>query len=239
MDSSQLKVFLCHGSEDKPIVREIYRQLRNDGVSVWLDEFEIIGGQEWDVEIRKAVRQSHVIIVCLSKLSTRKEGYVQKEIKVALDLADEKPEGTIFIIPLKLEDCDVPFRLSKRQYIHYFEEDGYSRLLRALRSRAADLQIEAIPGEGHRIGPLVEQESGKIVYTALVIQDLLQKAKDGKLLKSDVSLRLPEEIVSISSEAMQDALDRFDNPQRRADEKELVLRVTGIQEPITERHRIC
>ena len=45
-----------------------------------------------------------------------KSQYIQKEIKFALDVADEQPEGTIFLIPTKLEECDVPERLSQWQW---------------------------------------------------------------------------------------------------------------------------
>jgi len=37
-----------------------------------------------------------------------KQGFVQKEIRFALDIADEHPPGRIFIIPVRLVDCDVP-----------------------------------------------------------------------------------------------------------------------------------
>ena len=100
----ELKAFLCHSSEDKPIVRELYSRLRQDGVNPWLDETDILPGQDWDMEIRLAVRDSDAILVCLSHSSVEKEGYIQKEIKFALDVADEKPEGTIFIIPIKLDN---------------------------------------------------------------------------------------------------------------------------------------
>jgi hypothetical protein len=49
------------------------------------------------------VRAADAILVCLSPDSINKEGYVQKEIKYALDVADEKPEGVIFFIPARLE----------------------------------------------------------------------------------------------------------------------------------------
>jgi hypothetical protein len=49
--------------------------------------------------------------------------------------ADEKPEGTIFIIPIRLEDCAVPVRLRRWHWVNLFEETGYNRLLAALRSR--------------------------------------------------------------------------------------------------------
>lgn len=131
-----LSVFLCHSSIDKSKVRELHQKLSKDGFSPWLDETNLLPGQEWQHEIPKAVRKSDVVLVCLSKASINKIGYVQKEIRYALDVADEQPEGTIFIIPLKLEECEVPDRLKKWQWVNYFDENGYKRLLEALHERA-------------------------------------------------------------------------------------------------------
>ena len=64
----------------------------------WLDEESLLPGQDWDMEIQSALRKADVILVCLSKNSVTKEGYVQKEIKKSLDIADEKPEGELFLI---------------------------------------------------------------------------------------------------------------------------------------------
>lgn len=130
-----LQVFLCHSSSDKPKVRELYQRLRNDGISPWLDEEDLLPGFDWQIEIPKAVQSSDVVIVCLSKDSVTKTGYVQKEIKQALDVADEQPEGRIFIIPLKLEECDIPKRLSRWQWVNLFSDNGYQRLLRSLSIR--------------------------------------------------------------------------------------------------------
>ena len=85
------------------------------------------------------MRTSHVVLVCISRASRNKTGYLQKELKHALDVADEQPEGTIFLVPLRLEECEVPERLSQWQWVNYYEERGYERLLRALRARAASL----------------------------------------------------------------------------------------------------
>ena len=94
----KLRVFLCHASGDKPAVRKLYQRLVKDGVAPWLDEEDLAPGQDWEVEIRKAVQASDIVLVCLSLRSITKEGFVQKEIKFALDAADEKPQGTIFLI---------------------------------------------------------------------------------------------------------------------------------------------
>src|ERR1044072_2307797 len=127
-----LRVFLCHSSDDKVAVRNLYHRLSADGYSPWLDEEELLPGQEWEDELPKAVRRSDIVIVCLSAGSITKTGYVQKEIKFALDVADEQPQGTMFIIPLKLEPCDVPGRLLRWHWVNLFEERGYEKLKRAL-----------------------------------------------------------------------------------------------------------
>lgn len=131
-DNRKLKVFLCHSKDDKPTVRELYRRLVNDGFEAWLDEEKLLPGQDWDLEIRKAVRESNVVVVCLSKGSITKTGYVQKEIRFALDVADEQPEETTFIIPARLEECEAPIRLSKWQWVDLFTAPGYEQLKKAL-----------------------------------------------------------------------------------------------------------
>lgn len=136
-----LRAFLCHSSNDKVIVKEIYRKLRADNIDPWLDEACLLPGQDWNYEISKAVRNSNVVIVCLSKNSITKSGYVQKEIKQALDVADEQPEGVIYLIPLKLEECDVPEKLRRWHWVNYFELDGYERLVKSLQYRAKTLNL--------------------------------------------------------------------------------------------------
>jgi len=116
-------------------VRELHRQLIRDGFDAWLDEEDLIPGQARDAEIRKAVRDSDVAVVCLSRSSITKEGCIQKEIRYALDVADEKPAGTIYLIPARLDECDVPERLKHVQWVDLFKDQGYERLLEALRMR--------------------------------------------------------------------------------------------------------
>jgi outer membrane protein assembly factor BamD (BamD/ComL family) len=139
-----IKVFLCHASGDKPSVRELYKRLIFEGVDAWLDKEKLLPGQDWRMEIPRAVRESDVVVVCLSNKSITKEGYVQKEIKFALDIAEEKPEGTIFLIPARLEDCIVPERLSRWQWVDLYEENGFIQLLRSLklRAEAVDASVE-------------------------------------------------------------------------------------------------
>jgi ATP-dependent Clp protease ATP-binding subunit ClpC len=136
-----LRVFLCHASKDKPTVRDIYRQLKEHQIDPWLDEENLLPGEEWDQEIGNAVGSSHVVLVCLSAHSVNKSGYLQREIKKVLDVADEQPEGTIYVIPIKLEECEVPSRLRRWQWLNFFEPRGFEKLMKALAKRARELGL--------------------------------------------------------------------------------------------------
>lgn len=136
-----LRIFLCHLSEDKPYVLKLYRRLRKKGFDPWLDKEKLLGGQDWELEIRGAIFNSDIILVCLSKKVIDRSGYIHKEIKLALDANDQQPEGKIHLIPIKLEECDVPERLRKKQYIKLFKKDGYKQLMKSLIERSFENKV--------------------------------------------------------------------------------------------------
>jgi len=136
----RLKVFLCHAKEDKDSIRQLHSKLVDSGFKPWLDEVDLIPGEDWDSAIQDAVKSSDVVLVCLSRNSDRR-GYIQKEIRRALDVAEEQPEGTIYIIPAMLEPRELPKRLAGFQRVDLFEDQQLSRLLLALQARAAQIGV--------------------------------------------------------------------------------------------------
>jgi formylglycine-generating enzyme required for sulfatase activity len=140
----KLRVFLCHASQDKPAVRELYARLKSEPwIDPWLDEENLLAGQDFDLEIYRATRDADAMIICLSRVSVAKEGYVNKEIRRALEIAQEKPEGTIYVIPLRLDDCTPSFeQLKKLHWADYFTPNAHERLVRSLRVRAEALNLE-------------------------------------------------------------------------------------------------
>ena len=132
------RVFLCHSSGDKEKVRDLYHRLRNDGVDCWFDEESLLPGQDWEFEITRAIRASSYVLACISESSTTKAGYVQKELKKALDIADEQPEGSTYLIPVRLEECEIPERLRRWQWVDLLSVGSYERLVSVLRPLADD-----------------------------------------------------------------------------------------------------
>jgi hypothetical protein len=131
-----LTVFLCHASEDKEPVRELARYVRGLGHEAWLDEDRLLPGQDFDYEIRQALRRCDVVLVCLSD-NSMKRGYIQRELKRALDVAEEFPAGELFLIPLRLASCEIPDHLKHLHYVDLFQPNGLKRLSAALALRAS------------------------------------------------------------------------------------------------------
>jgi hypothetical protein len=139
----KLLVFLSHASEDKPKVRNLCKRLKADGFDPWLDEERLLPGQGWDLEIKKAMRISDAMLLCFSKLSAQKEGYIQREYKKAMDYQQEKPEGAIYVIPVRLDDCEIPFTIQGLQFVDYPAD--YERLVKSLNLRAEKLARAVLP----------------------------------------------------------------------------------------------
>jgi formylglycine-generating enzyme required for sulfatase activity len=132
------RLFLCHASEDKAQVREVYHRLRAiAGFEPWLDEEDLLPGQEWAREIPRALQTSDFILIFLSRNSVAKRGYVQREMKLALDAWQELPEGTIHTIPVRIDECDVPDSFRRYHWGNLFESTGFDRVVRAIRAELA------------------------------------------------------------------------------------------------------
>ncbi|MFT3890586.1 MAG: hypothetical protein QM730_03040 [Anaerolineales bacterium] len=78
----------------------------------------------------------------LIKSFCHKEGDVNKEIRQALDISQEKAEGAIYVIPLRLDDCAPSFeRLKQLQWLDYFKPNAHDKLIKSLQARAIALNI--------------------------------------------------------------------------------------------------
>jgi len=136
-----MRVFLCHAFEDKSLVREVYERLKEENwLEPWLSEEGLLPGQEWGVEIDKNMENADAVVLFLSNVSVHKEGYVHREIRKVLDIADEKPQGTIFVIPIRLDECELPNRrLNTLHWLDYFppqqRKESYQLLYNSLRNR--------------------------------------------------------------------------------------------------------
>lgn len=91
------------------------------------------------------MQKADFVLICLSKHSVTKRGFLQREIREALDRWKEQLSDDIYIIPIRLEDCKVPQELARFHWVDLFQPYGIDALMVALQT-----------GLARRKGPSVE-----------------------------------------------------------------------------------
>lgn len=128
-------VFISYAKEDIQPANRLYEILSNNNFEVWLDSHKILPGQDWNNEIRIALKKADYIILLLSNISVVKRGYVQREFKLALEYCETKLDDDIYIIPCKLDECDVPDKLSKYQWVNLNDSNSFDLILASLNTQ--------------------------------------------------------------------------------------------------------
>jgi len=136
------QVFICYAREDVKAAERLYDDLTQAGVAPWWDREKLLPGQKWKAEIQRALKQSEAVIFLLSSHSVSKRGFVQKELKDALDLLQEIPSSDIFLIPARL-DASEPLdeQLQELHAVDLFPsyEAGLQRILRIVKPGNRDI----------------------------------------------------------------------------------------------------
>lgn len=136
LESNQLKnkkVFLSHSSVDKSIVISVALDLQEKGISTWLDAFDILPGESITSKINKGLEECEFVLLFLSNNSV-KSNWVTKEWETML--WDEINSGKIKIIPVKLEECEIPKILQTKKYIDLSKNysDGLFQIIQTIKT---------------------------------------------------------------------------------------------------------
>jgi TIR domain/SIR2-like domain len=145
--SNKTTVFISYGQEDTEKAERLYKDLKNVGLVPWRDKESILPGENWKIVIRKAIKSSRYFIPLFSSNSTKKIGYIQKEFKYAMDYSDSFPESEIYIIPARLDTCEIPYeKLEEIQYVDLFPDwnKGVSQMLASMEIEIGENKSNAI-----------------------------------------------------------------------------------------------
>ncbi len=144
MNDDAPKVFISHASEDEPFARELATSLRSNGVNAWFDGWEILPGDKVIEKIfEKGVGQCDVFIIVLSKSSVGKP-WVVEELDAALV---KRIRQQTKIIPVRIDDCEVPVALQATAWTKIDPEEDYSTELHTLLSSIFELSAKPPLGE--------------------------------------------------------------------------------------------
>src|SRR5262249_26354682 len=118
----------------------LYLALKELGFDVWFDLESLRPGERWKARIAQAIRGSDAVIALLSTRSVGKRGYVQKEIRYALEVVEQLPDSEIFLIPARLDECSPGHEaLYELHWIDLYPvwEVGFKKIENVLREKSA------------------------------------------------------------------------------------------------------
>lgn len=136
LESNPPRVFFSYSRDDSAFVLDLANRLRMEGIDLWLDQFDIPTGVAWDAAVEQALRSCPAFLVVLSHSSVAST-HVMDEVAYALDRHKR-------VIPVLAVACEIPFRLSRLQYVDFTVDRGRAieKLLGVLRhpaeTKAAD-----------------------------------------------------------------------------------------------------
>jgi hypothetical protein len=112
------RVFVSYCRDDIGIVTQLRDSLTAYGVQSWID-FNLVGGRPWDQQIRKAIKNSGIFLLCGSEaLALRKQTYVAKELNLVFERRKKDKKNSLTVLPVAL-DCPV---FPKVQGFKYHDE---------------------------------------------------------------------------------------------------------------------
>lgn len=140
--TADTKVFISYAKEDRDEALLLFKALQDEGASPWIDIRCLLPGERWEEAILREIRQADVVVVLLSDQSVKKRGFIQKEIRTALRLWEEKLEDDIYLIPVRLDDCKPPEALAGFQWVDLWSSDGLGRLVLAIENAKARKNVD-------------------------------------------------------------------------------------------------
>lgn len=166
-----MPVFISYSHQDKRFVDRLAAQLVRQKVNVWLDRWELKVGDSLISKVQDAIVGASALLVILSKNSVASE-WCKKELNSGL--MRELTERRVVVLPIVLDDCDIPLFLREKMYADFRTDfdDG----LRAVLEAVAVVNTEA---QGREDSPVWhtdwsidwgEHSSGRFVMTLTMVE---------------------------------------------------------------------
>jgi len=114
-----MPVFISYSHTDKEFAEGLAFNLIANNANVWLDKWELNVGDSLIDKIQGAIKSASALIVILSPASAESE-WCKKELSSGL--IRELEEKRVFVLPVVIEDCEIPLFLRDKLYADFRED---------------------------------------------------------------------------------------------------------------------
>ena len=128
-------LFLSYSNKDSTFAKQLASDLKNSGIKVWIDMWEINVGDSIIEKISKAIQENDYIGIILSQHSCWSP-WVTKEL--ALAMTKELEQKRVVVLPLLAKKCEIPPMLKDKHYINFVK--NYHNALDELTSKLMSIK---------------------------------------------------------------------------------------------------
>ncbi|MGE0083547.1 MAG: toll/interleukin-1 receptor domain-containing protein [Desulfococcaceae bacterium] len=179
------KVFICYAEADIAIARQMYDNLKKSGLTPWMEDRDLLPGQNRRTSIWQSIQSSAYFIVLLSNNSVVK-GDFNRQQKIAFEILDEMPQSDVFVIPVRIHDCE-PGAIHSG-FVNIQTADLFPSYEEGLQKILKTLGVENSPAQA-----LEKPDIRKSVYLAEVSSDLFREREEvRRYLEQDGYKVVPE-----------------------------------------------
>lgn len=147
--------FLSYSRSDERFALRLAKDLRAQGIAMWVDQLDIRPSEHWDRAIERAVRDCRGMVVILSPRSVESDN-VADEISYAIDSGKS-------VLPVMIEKCVLPLRITR---MHVIDATGnYDKALQQCVAALKDSAPQAARTEQPR-SPTAGQLDAEVVNAA-------------------------------------------------------------------------
>ncbi len=137
-----MTTFISYSNADKPFARKLADALIENGANVWIDEDVLNIGDNIVQQIDEGLKSADSIIPILSKRYVKSKWAMQE---LSFASAKALSERSIRVIPVLIEDCDIPVFLRDRMYadFRYEFDQPFQLLLRSLQQEDTSEEVKS------------------------------------------------------------------------------------------------
>lgn len=140
------RVFIAYARADADTAARVSELLRKGGFDPWVDTEQLLPGQLWKEEIDRALEGSGAAVILVSKSFIASET-ASRELTNALRKLQTSSSRITPIVPVRLDDVEVPASLAAIQWINLTADDAVDRILRSLELATALPRARSAPAD--------------------------------------------------------------------------------------------
>ena len=148
--------FISYARNDGAVARQLAQELAEAGFTTFIDEASLAAGNSFAQELSRAIRDSRFVLVLVSP-SYVESRWAQKELQLAMNEELQMPLGAVKVIPILIDDCDVPFLIRDKHVLDLRNRESFrpqvERLIANLKSlrepdgEQPDIRKNELPGQ--------------------------------------------------------------------------------------------